>query len=128
MQVVESTVGVAGDNFNVGGVAASDSKHRLSHTAQRPLAQPPTMSLPRSDYDPRRVCLIPFPTVALAQNKRTVGVYVAGALVRFQPPMILLVRIAILNLLHYIVRPRKLAFLGCSHPVLSCQTAGGFTV
>ena len=39
------------------------------------------MSLPRSDYDPRRVCLIPFPTVAFGQHKRSLGVYTAGALV-----------------------------------------------
>ncbi|KAG8920565.1 hypothetical protein FRC03_006540 [Tulasnella sp. 419] len=38
------------------------------------------MSLPRSSYDPRRVCIIPFPTVAFAQHKRTLGVYLAGAL------------------------------------------------
>ncbi|KAG8904914.1 hypothetical protein FRB99_001012 [Tulasnella sp. 403] len=38
------------------------------------------MSLPRATYDPRRVCLIPFPTVALSAHKRTIGVYTAGAL------------------------------------------------
>ncbi|KAJ7054205.1 hypothetical protein C8F01DRAFT_1164340 [Mycena amicta] len=38
------------------------------------------MSLPRSQYDPRRVCLNPFPNVDLGKHRRTVGVYVAGAL------------------------------------------------
>ena len=42
------------------------------------------MSLPRADYDPRRVCVNPCPnfTLGLGKNKRTVGVYLAGALVR----------------------------------------------
>jgi len=38
------------------------------------------MSLPRSSYDPRGVCIIPFPTVALGQHKRAICVYAAGAL------------------------------------------------
>ena len=41
------------------------------------------MSLPRADYDPRRVCMNPCPnfTLGLGKQKRTVGVYLAGALV-----------------------------------------------
>ncbi|KAE9391243.1 UPF0220-domain-containing protein [Gymnopus androsaceus JB14] len=39
------------------------------------------MSLPRSNYDPRRVCLNPFPDFHLGKYHRTVGVYLAGALV-----------------------------------------------
>ncbi|KAG1720578.1 uncharacterized protein EDB91DRAFT_1177802 [Suillus paluster] len=40
------------------------------------------MSLPRSDYDPRRVCLNPFPdlNLNLGKHRRTVGIYLAGAL------------------------------------------------
>jgi hypothetical protein len=38
------------------------------------------MSLPRSNYDPRRVCLNPFPGLDLGKHRRTVGVYLAGAL------------------------------------------------
>ncbi|EIN08245.1 UPF0220-domain-containing protein [Punctularia strigosozonata HHB-11173 SS5] len=38
------------------------------------------MSLPRSNYDPRRVCLNPFPNVSLGKHKRTIGIYLAGAL------------------------------------------------
>ncbi|KAF9064784.1 hypothetical protein BDP27DRAFT_1298700 [Rhodocollybia butyracea] len=38
------------------------------------------MSLPRSNYDPRRVCLNPFPDVHFGKHRRTVGVYLAGAL------------------------------------------------
>ncbi|EIW78161.1 UPF0220-domain-containing protein [Coniophora puteana RWD-64-598 SS2] len=38
------------------------------------------MSLPRSDYDPRRVCLNPFPDVNLGKHRRTIGIYLAGAL------------------------------------------------
>lgn len=41
----------------------------------------PSMSLPRADYDPRRICIIPFPTVPFLKHKRSVGVYTAGALV-----------------------------------------------
>jgi hypothetical protein len=41
------------------------------------------MSLPRSDYDPRRVCLNPFPDLNLnfGKHRRTIGIYLAGALV-----------------------------------------------
>ncbi|KAF8843861.1 UPF0220-domain-containing protein [Paxillus ammoniavirescens] len=35
---------------------------------------------PRSDYDPRRVCLNPFPEVNLGKYRRTIGIYLAGAL------------------------------------------------
>ncbi|KAJ8081494.1 Vacuolar protein sorting-associated protein 68 [Marasmius tenuissimus] len=38
------------------------------------------MSLPRADYDPRRVCYNPFPNVDLGKHRRTVGVYLAGGL------------------------------------------------
>ncbi|KXN83092.1 UPF0220 protein C8D2.02c [Leucoagaricus sp. SymC.cos] len=38
------------------------------------------MSLPRSDYDPRRVCLNPCPNLTLGKHRRTIGVYLAGAL------------------------------------------------
>jgi len=43
------------------------------------------MSLPRADYDPRRVCVNPCPNFTLGKHKRTVGVYLAGALVRPPP-------------------------------------------
>jgi hypothetical protein len=39
------------------------------------------MLLPRSNYDPRRVCLNPFPDVNLGKHRRTVGIYLAGGLV-----------------------------------------------
>ena len=48
-----------------------------------------TMSLPRSDYDPRRVCVNPFPflnNVNLGKHRRTFGVYLAGGLVSPTPP------------------------------------------
>ncbi|KAI0261839.1 UPF0220-domain-containing protein [Gloeopeniophorella convolvens] len=41
------------------------------------------MSLPHSDYDPRRVCLNPFPflsNLTLGKHRRTAGVYLAGGL------------------------------------------------
>jgi len=40
------------------------------------------MSLPRSNYDPRRVCLNPFPALDLhfGKYRRTIGVYLAGGL------------------------------------------------
>ncbi|KAJ7182916.1 hypothetical protein C8R43DRAFT_1145469 [Mycena crocata] len=37
------------------------------------------MSLPPSSYDPRRVCLNPFPNVDLGKHRRTVGVYFADS-------------------------------------------------
>ncbi|KAF7324596.1 hypothetical protein MKEN_00500900 [Mycena kentingensis (nom. inval.)] len=44
-------------------------------------------SLPRSSYDPRRVCLNPFPDVDFGKHRRTFGVYLAGALVCPLPPI-----------------------------------------
>ncbi|KAI6151430.1 hypothetical protein EDD17DRAFT_1513421 [Pisolithus thermaeus] len=38
------------------------------------------MSFPRSDYDPRRVCLNPFPEFNIGKHRRTIGIYLAGAL------------------------------------------------
>ncbi|KAI0313559.1 hypothetical protein OF83DRAFT_1065289 [Amylostereum chailletii] len=40
------------------------------------------MALPRSNYDPRRVCVNPFPALdfSLGKYRRTAGVYLAGAL------------------------------------------------
>ncbi|KAJ7638173.1 hypothetical protein FB45DRAFT_902184 [Roridomyces roridus] len=38
------------------------------------------MSLPPATYDPRRVCLNPFPDVDFGKHRRTLGVYFAGAL------------------------------------------------
>jgi len=43
------------------------------------------MSLPRSDYDPRRVCVNPCPNLTLGKHRRSIGVYLAGALVRVFP-------------------------------------------
>jgi hypothetical protein len=40
------------------------------------------MAVPRSNYDPRRVCLNPFPEIDFGKYRRTVGVYIAGGLVR----------------------------------------------
>ena|ERR1700677_5097617 len=42
------------------------------------------MSLPRSDYDPRRVSLNPFPflnKINLGKHRRTFSVYLAGGLI-----------------------------------------------
>ena len=41
------------------------------------------MSLPRANYDPRRVCLNPFPEFTFGKRRRAIGVYLAGALVRW---------------------------------------------
>jgi len=38
------------------------------------------MSIPRSNYDPRRVFVNPFPELSLGKHRRTVGVYLAGGL------------------------------------------------
>ncbi|ESK94349.1 hypothetical protein Moror_8214 [Moniliophthora roreri MCA 2997] len=63
-----------------------------SHEAAAALAAPrqdpfssfqsifPAMSLPRADFDPRRVCLNPFPNLHFGKHRRTIGVYTAGAL------------------------------------------------
>lgn len=39
------------------------------------------MAVPRHNYDPRRVCLNPFPNISLGKHRRTVGIYLAGGLV-----------------------------------------------
>ncbi|KAH0826740.1 hypothetical protein J3R83DRAFT_5147 [Lanmaoa asiatica] len=38
------------------------------------------MPYSRSDYDPRRVCLNPFPEFNIGKYRRTIGIYLAGAL------------------------------------------------
>ncbi|KAI0715934.1 UPF0220-domain-containing protein [Cerioporus squamosus] len=38
------------------------------------------MSIPRSNYDPRRVCINPFPAISLGKHRRTIGIYLAGGL------------------------------------------------
>jgi len=38
------------------------------------------MSLPRPNYDPRRVCLNPFPDLNLGKHRKTIGIYLAGGL------------------------------------------------
>ena len=63
------------------GIAAA----RRQRAYVRRLAVPPAaMSLPHSSYDPRRVCLNPFPNVSLGKHRRTIGVYLSGALVRYR--------------------------------------------
>lgn len=63
---------------------------RLSvpHSLFRRLSTASNMSLPRANYDPRRVCLNPFPEFTLGKHKRTVGVYLAGALVCIESSVI----------------------------------------
>lgn len=65
-----------------------------------------TMSLPRSDYDPRRVCLNPFPdfNLNLGKHRRTIGIYLAGALVCISSQPI----VSILTACPCAVRPCKL--------------------
>ncbi|KAJ3521262.1 hypothetical protein NMY22_g12387 [Coprinellus aureogranulatus] len=52
----------------------------VPHSLFRRLSTTSQMSLPRANYDPRRVCLNPFPEFTLGKHKRTIGVYLAGAL------------------------------------------------
>jgi hypothetical protein len=42
----------------------------------------------RTNYDPRRVCVNPFPDVHLGKDARSVGIYAAGALVRPLPSLL----------------------------------------
>ena len=69
--------------YGSGGSAALE----ILHFIRRSRPQSKTMSLPPANYDPRRVCVNPCPNVSLGlgKNKRTVGVYLAGALVRSPP-------------------------------------------
>ncbi|KAF8630979.1 hypothetical protein AX15_002702 [Amanita polypyramis BW_CC] len=43
-------------------------------------SQPPFIMLPRATYDPRRVCVNPFPEISIGRHRRTIGIYLAGAL------------------------------------------------
>jgi len=61
----------------------ADSYQSSSHPKQHSY----TMSLPRSDYDPRRVCVNPCPNFTLGKHRRSIGVYLAGALVRVFPEL-----------------------------------------
>ena len=84
-----------------------------------------TMSFPRSNYDPRRVCLNPFPDLNLGKYRRTIGIYLAGALVSSSLPCVLLLnprQIAIFQcppVAHHIVRLGQLDILRCCHPICS---------
>jgi hypothetical protein len=40
------------------------------------------MSVPRADYDPRRIFLISCPSLPMFKHRRAIGIYTAGALVR----------------------------------------------
>ncbi len=61
----------------------------LRLSARRHESQPPTLnlnhemssSLPRADYDPRRIFLISCPSLPFFKHRRAFGVYTAGALV-----------------------------------------------
>ena len=75
--------------------------------------------LPRSDYDPRRVCLNPFPfleRINLGKHRRTIGVYLAGGLVS---PLSLPGYAPLLThtLFHSVVLPRTLDLLRRRHPL-----------
>jgi len=80
------------------------------------------MSLPRGNYDPRRVCINPFPEITLGKHKRTVGVYLAGALVR----VTLIVVVILPNFLPP-VRASKLDFSRRRRSLCSRQVAMGAT-
>lgn len=92
----------------------------------------PHMSLPRSDYDPRRVCLNPFPDLNLnfGKHRRTIGIYLAGALVcifSFLPPTrpntcicIYIWICVLLTTRPYTVRTSKLDLLRRSHLIRTC--------
>ena len=69
------------------------------------------MSLPRSDYDPRRVCVNPFPflnNVNLGKHRRTFGVYLAGGLV--SPTLPFPVPYPLYSLIHHSYYPFPLVF------------------
>ena len=65
---------------NHGSAAAAQAQQVL--TSSIFLTTASTMSLPRSNYDPRRVCINPFPAITLGKHRRTIGIYLAGGLVR----------------------------------------------
>lgn len=57
-------------------------RRRTSHAVPA-VPAPSFMSLPRANYDPRRVCINPFPDFSLGTHRRTIGIYLAGALFAF---------------------------------------------
>ena len=75
------------------------------------------MSLPRSDYDPRRVCVNPFPflnKINLGKNRRALGVYLAGALVSLSRPSYSLITT---DTLYFPVLLRPLDIFRCRYPL-----------
>jgi hypothetical protein len=108
--------------FKLRGALARDSEGEHSHAcpnAASSLAQTHLllyqMSLPRSNYDPRRVCLNPFPEITLGKHRRAMGVYLAGALVIRN------------NLMSFIVCSCELDVLGCCNSIRACQVTMGIT-
>lgn len=81
-----------------------------------------TMSLPRSDYDPRRVFVNPFPEISLGKHRRIVGVYLAGALVST-----IIMKTCIKFKDECQVRVSQLDIPGCCCPVCSCTCSMGPT-
>lgn len=83
---VETEVQVEPDQNNSHGPPTTSTVSSPRTALPQPLATPThsyfhNMSIPRANYDPRRVCLNPFPDISLGKHRRTVGVYLAGALV-----------------------------------------------
>jgi hypothetical protein len=92
----------------------STSPHFLPISSSRTL-----MSLPRASYDPRRVCLNPFPEFTLGKHRRAIGAYLAGALVCCG-----IVLGSMLNVV-WIVYVGELDFFGRCDPVCSCKISLG---
>ena len=80
------------------------------------------MSLPRSNYDPRRVCLNPFPEITLGKHRRAMGVYLAGALVCSHVKQSQYA-ITLMSL----VCSCELDVLGCCNSIRACQVTVGIT-
>lgn len=78
------------------------------------------MSLPRADYDPRRVCLNPCPNFTLGKHRRTIGVYLAGALVCFPRFRAAVALRCSMNVLLYILFSLRWR-IGRSWMLLCCQ-------
>jgi hypothetical protein len=83
----------------------------------------PSMSLPRANYDPRRVFFNPFPEISLGRHRRTIGIYLAGALVRSF--FFFSYKCSHPNVSKIIVRARQLDFSRRCHPFRSCKCTMG---
>lgn len=107
----------------VTAVSPDDTTHKPSPSLRRPYLESGMMFSSNSDYDVR-VCLNPCPNFTLGKHRRTIGVYLAGALVCllcfFFLPKIHNANNSYTPFLASLVCAGELDLLGCRRAVIAC--------